>query len=239
MNMPGFFITGTDTGVGKTVVAAAVLDALRSAGMDAVPMKPIQTGVASGDTDLSFCLRTARLHPDPAESDLMSPYVFGPPCSPHLAAAQSGIGISTRRILDCGKRLLENHEMLVVEGAGGLLVPLNDNETMLDLIRQFGFPVILVARPGLGTLNHTLLSFEALTQAKLQVAAIFLNDTKPQAWTEIEEDNLRVLQRRCQAPVIARFPWCPEATGKDLSPADLIQTRAVLQALIPHHQPTK
>ena len=216
MTMPGVFITGTDTSVGKTVVAAAILAALRARGADALPMKPVQTGCAGPSSDLAHCLQAADLQIAPADEALLCPYVFPAACSPHLAARQAGVTISIRRILDCAAELQKRGHTVVAEGAGGVLVPLNDNETMLDLMLQLAFPVVVVARPELGTLNHTLLTLRALREARLNVEALFLSERTPRSWGAIEEDNLQTLRRLCAAPVIARFPHCP---GADIAAA--------------------
>ena len=175
----GVFVAGTDTGVGKTVIAAGILHSLRSAGVDAVPMKPVQTGAShpSRSQDLEFCLQVAGTDPDATELGLMSPYCLKTEASPHLAARLENVRIDTNHILCCLDALRREHEAVVVEGAGGILVPLNESETMLDLIRLLSIPVVLVARRGLGTINHTLLSLSALQSKGVEVSGIILNET--------------------------------------------------------------
>lgn len=204
----GVFVTGTDTGVGKTVVAAAILSTWRGLGVDAVPMKPVQTGCTGRGKrllapDLDYCLSVAGLRADPCEYSLMAPYRYRPACSPHLAARLAGQSISFGRILASAKALLGTHEKLVVEGAGGLLVPVNGRRTMLDLIESFGFPVIVVARPGLGTLNHTLMTVELLRNCGLRIAGVVVNQSQPGRIGRIERDNLRTLERLGRVPILA------------------------------------
>lgn len=204
----GVFVTGTDTGVGKTVVAASVLAALIADGVDAVPMKPVQTGCRTVRgrlvaPDLAFCLRNAGLRPDPQELADMAPYCFRPACSPHLAAREAGVGISLPVIERAYRRLSRAHEAVVVEGAGGVLVPLNGRQTMLDLMIRLGLPVLLVARPGLGTLNHTLLSIWALRSAGLEVMGVVLNQSTSGGWGRIEKDNWRTIERLGGVKVLA------------------------------------
>jgi dethiobiotin synthetase len=211
--MKGLFITGTDTGVGKTFVSAAFLKALRTRGVDAVPMKPVQTGCTRKRgglwvaDDLEFCLASAGLRSGPAERQLMAPYAFRPACSPHLAAAEAGVRIAIPRIVAACRRLTRAHEMVLVEGAGGVLVPLDSRRTMLDLMRALGFPVILVARPGLGTLNHTFLSLRALQAAGLDVAGVVLNQATPGRPGRIEADNRRMIEKLGRVPVLAVLPY--------------------------------
>jgi len=210
----GFFITGTDTDAGKTVAAAAVLVSMRSAGIDAVPMKPVQTGAivqeASGtmqSPDLEFCLRMAELRPDPQELHDMVPFIYEPACSPHLAAAKTGGEISLDRIVEAFRHLLLRHQSVIVEGAGGLMVPLTDNKTMIDLMRMLDLPVILVARPGLGTINHTLLSIRELERSGLRLHGIIFCDAKGSGWGEIEENNVETIARMGKARVLGRIPY--------------------------------
>lgn len=204
----GLFVTGTDTGVGKTVVAAAILRTWREMGVDAVPMKPVQTGCAGRGRrllapDLDTCLRVAGLRADPDEYALMAPYRYRPACSPHLAARLAGQSITFGRIQASAKALLATHERLVVEGAGGLLVPMGGRRTMLDLIESFGFPVVVVARPGLGTLNHTLMTLELLRFRGLRIAGVVVNQSQPGCIGRIERDNLRTLERVGRVRVLA------------------------------------
>jgi dethiobiotin synthetase len=208
----GFFITGTDTGVGKTFVAAGVLAGLRRLGVDAVPMKPVQTGCIRRAgilcaPDLEFCLAAADLVPSASERALMAPYLFQPACSPHLAAARAGVRISLPRIVRAARTLATRHACLVAEGAGGVLVPLDGRLTQLDLMRKLGLPVVLVARPGLGTINHTLLSLRALREAGLTVRGVVFNPTAPGRPGIIESDNAVTVARLGGVTVLASLPY--------------------------------
>ena len=203
----GLFVTGTDTGVGKSVVAAGLLEAWRAGGVDAVPMKPVQTGcrLHGGVTlapDLEYCLRAARLNPRACDKRDMAPYAFPQACSPHLAARLNTCTIRIPVIVNALQRLLRRHEKVVVEGAGGILVPLDTQVTMLDLMQRLKLPVVLVARAGLGTLNHTFLSLEVLQRGKLDVVGIVLNQAEDQPWGRIETDNLRTIEARHPVPVV-------------------------------------
>ena len=221
----GIFITGTDTDVGKTVAAAAVLVSIRNLGIDAVPMKPVQTGsIRRGDNlespDLEFCLRMAGLHTDGEELRQMAPYLFEPACSPHLAAAKEGLEISFDRIAEAFAGLLERHEYVVAEGAGGLMVPVAGDRTMLDLMVLLGLPVILVARPGLGTINHSLLSLRALQRAGLKVLGVVFCETRAAPWGEIEEDNRKTIERIGKTRILGRIPYIAGIGEGDVSIAE-------------------
>jgi dethiobiotin synthetase len=201
----GLFIAGTDTGVGKTVVAAGMLRWLRGQGIDAVPMKPVQTGAErlgaekrGGELvapDLEFCLQAAGLRPTPEERRLMSPFLYEPACSPHLAGRMAGRYPEIPVVLECADKLLQRRQAVIVEGAGGIMAPLNEQVTTLELIKEFGLPVLLVSRAGLGAINHALLSIKVLGDSGVELAGIVLNRAVPSQPEDrfIEEDNLRAI----------------------------------------------
>lgn len=157
-----FFITGTDTGVGKTVASA-----LLCAALDAIYWKPIQTGTREG-TDRAVVMKLAVLA---RNRTLPETYRFAPPVSPHLAARRAGVRIDLSRIQIPALAPKEN---LIVEGAGGVLVPINETQLMADLMAHLKLPVLLVARTALGTINHTLLSLAALRAASLEIRGVIL-----------------------------------------------------------------
>lgn len=195
----GIFVTGTDTGVGKTLVSSALIAGWRGEGVDAVPMKPVQTGCVRRKgtlvaPDLVSCLKSGGVTPSRAELRDMAPYCFKPACSPHLAAREAGVQVSLPLIERAFRRLGRAHDAVVVEGAGGILVPLNERQTMLDLMVRLRLPVLLVARAGLGTLNHTLLSLHALRHAGLTVAGVVVNQSMPGKWGRIEQDNVCMIR---------------------------------------------
>jgi dethiobiotin synthetase len=206
----GVFITGTDTDAGKTIAAAAVLVSMRAAGIDAVPMKPVQTGAILQDgimrsPDLEFCLRMSELRPEEEELKDMAPCLYEPACSPHLAAAKAGRQISFDRISEAFSRLLRSRECVVVEGAGGLLVPIDGSRTMVDLISTLKLTVILVSRPGLGAINHVMLSIRELERSKLNLHGIIFCDTTGAGFGEIEKDNMETIARIGKAKVLGRI----------------------------------
>lgn len=175
--MRGLFVTATDTGVGKTEVACALLRAARAAGTDAVGMKPAQSGTTPGEATDAERLREASGAVEPLEA--ICPYALRAPLAPAVAARLEGVEISFARIVDAARALAARHAAVLVEGAGGLLVPLTGRETYADLAVALGLPVLLVARAGLGTVNHTALTVEALRRRSLAIAGIVLNRTGP------------------------------------------------------------
>lgn len=181
------FVTGTDTNVGKTLLSALLVAAL-----DALYWKPIQTGANEG-TDRHTVMKLAGI---PEAQTIPESYCFDPPVSPHLAAEAAGVRIDLSRIQPPQNAA----GPIVAEGAGGILVPINDSEWMLDLARHLGFPVLIAARAGLGTINHTLLTVRALRCAKMPVKGVVMIGHRNQ-------DNERSIERFGAIPVIGRIPW--------------------------------
>ena len=233
MTAQGIFITGTDTGVGKTIVSAALLSVLRSRGVDTVPMKPVQTGAmqAGGrwrSPDLDFCLALAGLKPGHLEYARMAPCCFAKACSPHLAAELTGRRIERRRVMSAFKDLASRHTVVLAEGAGGVGVPIDRRHTMLDLMTWLGVPVVVVARPGLGTLNHTWLTLQALRLARIRVLGVVFNATAPGRPGYIERDNIKTIARLGAVRVLGRLPFVPDLATR---PAD--QFRRAVAACLP------
>jgi dethiobiotin synthetase len=227
----GFFITGTDTDVGKTALSALLLAALRKQGLNVAPMKPVQTGCERPRTDhhpassftsfsvpdIDEALRLAEMEVSPADYAYMAPYRFEPACSPHLAAERAGINIEIADIIIAARTLCKTYDMILPEGAGGIMVPLNRRELMLDLMHAFGLPVILAARPGLGTLNHTLLSVRALRSDGLNLAGVVVVDSTSAPHTFIETDNLKTIEQVGQIPILGHIPYSPQLASTPYS----------------------
>jgi len=183
-----FFITGTDTGVGKTLVSA-----LLCAALDAIYWKPIQTGTRQG-SDRDTVIKLAQI---PKARTLPEIYRFAPPVSPHLAARRAGTRIELRKIR---APQIQAGDALVVEGAGGVLVPINDTQRMTDLMRRLKLPVLLVCRSSLGTINHTLLSLAALRAARLDVSGAIMTG-KPNS------ENRKAIERYGNIEVVGTVPF--------------------------------
>ena len=208
----GVFITGTDTGVGKTIISAALLCAFKANGVDAVYMKPVQTGCRKHGRllvapDLELVCSLAGIHPSEKEQKLMAPYCFHRPCSPHLAANLEKRPIVLSKIINSFNALKCSHDFIIVEGAGGILTPLTRQHSMLNLMQALALPVIVVARPGLGTINHTLLTLRELRRAKLNVLGIVMNYAVKTSRTFIEKDNLKTIELLGGTRIIAELPF--------------------------------
>ncbi len=215
--IPGIFIAGTGTDVGKTLVSAGVLRWLRRHTSAAMVMKPVQTGCrdcADGQMiapDIDFVLRAANVDVDQETLSHLSPYRFVPACSPHLAARMAGGRIEIDRILESAQWLALRYQQLVVESAGGVAVPLNECQTMLDLAWEMQMPVLLVGHSGLGTINHVLLSLEAIRRRGCKLMGVILNDIRPVSAADsyIHDDNVRTIESFGKVQV-TRIPYLGE-----------------------------
>jgi dethiobiotin synthetase len=205
--MRGLFVTGTDTGVGKTEVAAALVAGWRARGLDVAAMKPAQSGVEDGLPTDADRLRAAAGDADPAA--LVCPYSLRAPLAPAVAARLEGVEISLERMLAAAAELSRRHAALLVEGAGGLLVPLTARETFADLAVALGMPVLVVARAGLGTVNHTALTCEALRSRHLPIAGVVLNRATA-APDPSEPHNAAEIERLAGVRVLASLPHEPD-----------------------------
>ncbi|MEM7409931.1 MAG: dethiobiotin synthase [Myxococcota bacterium] len=218
----GVFVSGTDTGVGKTVVACAIARGLRERGVDVGVMKPIETGVGPDGPLDAQALREAAGNPDPLEA--VCPMRFAQPSAPTAAARDEGRQLSLEP-LDAGfEALRARHDFLVVEGAGGVLVPVTDDCSMLALAKRWALPLVLVARANLGTINHTWLSLAAAERAGVPVAGLVIShSTGP--LSEADAANLEVLRRDPRAPWLGEVP--PLAPGEVPKP-DALNLSALL-----------
>ena len=187
---PGVFVTGTSTEVGKTVVAAVIARTLAEEGKRVAVFKPAVTGLEEeGETDHALLRRASGSSQSDEE---IAPYRYQPPTSPHLAAALAGEEIDPERLRQAARDAAAGADAIVCEGVGGLLVPLSPTYLVRDLAVDLGYPLVVVARPGLGTINHTLLTLEVARGAGLGVAAVVLNPwpAKPSA---IERSNRKTI----------------------------------------------
>lgn len=199
------FVAGTGTGVGKTHVTAALLQSLRRLGLPARGAKPVETGVSNVE-DISTDIGRLSLAAGAGATGL-NVYALRKPASPHLAARLEGVTIEPPRVLDALRRAAAALQgLLLVEGAGGLRVPLRPGYEMIDLARDLGGPVLLIARAGLGTLNETLLSLEALERRGLPILGTILSEATAGEDEEIVRDNLAYLRDHAPGGVLGLLP---------------------------------
>jgi dethiobiotin synthetase len=230
----GVFITGTDTNVGKTWVAAGLTAALRQRGVKAVYFKPIQSGCPEEEgrlipTDARLARTLAGLV-EPLE--VLSPICLRLPLAPGVAAAQAGVEVDPGRIAAGLKALAVRYEFLVVEGAGGLYVPLIDTHFLvLDLIRWLNLPLAVVAKSGLGTINHTVLTVKAAQAAGIQVAGVILN-RYPEKPGLAAETNPGVIAALTGVPILGRLPEVEDLEGPAGREVFLAAMRPLAQLLM-------
>ena len=213
----GFFIAGTDTGVGKTFVVGTLAALLRSRGIDVGVMKPAETGCPRKDGRLqpqdALYLKEKAGSTDPLEE--ICPYPIELPAAPSVAAAAEGLVIDLDRIVEIFLRLVARHQLTLVEGAGGLLVPLTDTADYTHLIRRLEIPILVVARSSLGTINHTLLTLNWARHLQIPVLGVVVNNPVGPL-SPAEEANLWVLLRRLDVPLLRCLPYLPDG-GQDLA----------------------
>jgi dethiobiotin synthetase len=198
----GIFVTGTDTGVGKTLVSTALMRALKSRGMKVAGMKPVASGSEPTPEGLrnEDALALIAEQSVPFPYNLVNPYVFGPAIAPHIAAAQAGIVVDLNRIVAAFELLQARSDKVIVEGAGGWHAPLSDALLMQDLALALNLPVLLVVGLRLGCLNHALLTARAIELCGLPMCGWIANRIEPRfpCWQE----NVDTLQQRLLAPLL-------------------------------------
>ncbi len=209
----GIFITGTDTGIGKTVVSTGLALALKHKGLDVGIMKPVQSG---GRRDTEFLIKASGVKD---EIELINPCYFKKPLAPLTASEIEGVQIDIATIKNAFDELCKRHDIVIVEGIGGLLVPLTEDYFVSDLILELDIPVIVVSRPGLGTINHTLLTVKNAEESGIDIIGIIFNETKRvvrQAHHALaEKTNPSVIERLSGVPVLGTLPYASSMNVAD------------------------
>lgn len=202
----GYFVTGTDTEVGKTWVSVGVITALKQRGLQVAAMKPVSAGCDETEQGLrnSDALWLQRHANVALAYDQVNPYALAPPIAPHIAAGQVGVEIDVKRLRAAYSAMAAQADCVVVEGAGGWLVPLNDRHTMADLAQALGLPVILVVGIRLGCINHALLSAEAIARSGLPLAGWVAN--RVDRHCEVAQANIQAIAQRIEAPLLGEVP---------------------------------
>lgn len=208
-----YFVTGTDTGVGKTMVSAAILESAKAADKRTLAMKPIASGCESTPEGLrnedALILQDAATESLPY--DVINPIALAPAIAPHVAAEQAGKTVTAQRLIGfCRGLQIRPADLMLVEGAGGWRVPLNDRETYAALPRELGMPVILVVSLKLGCINHALLTAEAIRADGLEVAGWVANRVEPEVMS-CEQETLNYLLTHLRSPCLGVLPWLENA----------------------------
>ena len=211
----GFFVTGTDTEVGKTLVSGALIVKLRDQQINAIGFKPVVAGTykdTSGRT-LNEDLETLRIASNLSHSKLsLCPYVLDKPAAPHLVAAQQGLKLEMSMMTAAFQNIQKHADCIVVEGAGGLLVPLNQDEDLGGFAKKIDLPIIFVVGMKLGCLNHALLTYEAIKARNLKIAGWIANALEEEM--PLLQGNLQTLRARIDAPFLGLIPSLPKELQK-------------------------
>ncbi len=222
-NARGFFITGTDTGVGKTIITAALIKAAKFLGLSACGMKPIETGCLKSKlkvkeevlipSDGMFLKEIAGMNDS---IDLVTPIRFQNPLAPFPASEIEDVPVEINKIKKAYSELSKKYDAVFVEGIGGLLVPIKKDYTVLNLARDFGLLIIVVARPGIGTINHTMLTVNYAIREGLTVSGIIINHGQPPEGSLAEETNPEIIRQLSTVPLLGIFPYLEEVTKSNL-----------------------
>jgi dethiobiotin synthetase len=211
----GIFITGTDTGIGKTFISVGLLKALKETGLNVCPMKPVETGckvqrekIVPEDT-----LKLVKAAQVNEPLDLINPYRFRQPLAPAVAAELEGAVIRKQNIVSAYKKLSKKYDITIVEGAGGIMVPVYRKYLFIDLIKDLALPVLIVARPGLGTLNHTLLTLEAARNRGIDVMGVIINCSSKMRNDVSLQTNPGEIEKLGEVPVLGVISYLTDANA--------------------------
>ena len=206
----GLFITGTDTGVGKTFVSAGLIRAVKEMGIDVCPVKPVESGCRLGKGGLvpADALRLLGASGVDESLDMVNPYRLRHPLAPSVAAEIEGVVISRKKIFSACNRLSDRYDLIMVEGAGGLMTPVYKKYLFLDLAADLGLPVVIVSAAGLGTINHTLLTIEAARSRGLKIVAVVINHAVKARKGPAERTNPGVIAGLGRVEVAGIVPHC-------------------------------
>ena len=213
----GIFITGTDTSVGKTLVTAALALHLKKRGLSVGVIKPIETGVSPTKESQSDAARLRSIIESEEPLGAIRPYSFELPVAPLAAAQHEGHTINPDTIKKVYRLLSNRYDYMVVEGVGGVHVPITPKIAVMDLIKQLRLPVVVVGRSGLGGINHALLTIDTLRRNKISIIALVLNQTQSTRSAEAclqERTTLAILRKQAGVPVVGPLPYEPGLPGR-------------------------
>ncbi len=213
--IPGLLVTGTDTGIGKTLIAGAIAANLRKHGFRVGVLKPAASGCVKRREGLvSEDAEFLAHHADaPHPLDIIAPQRFAEPLAPAVAARRLGVALDWESIQRSLTMIARDSDVLIVEGVGGIMVPMDAKYTMLDVAQWLKLPAVVVARPNLGTINHTLLTTNALRDAKVKVAGVVINRYPAEMPGVAEETNPRAIEQWGKAPVLCVAPEVKDKIG--------------------------
>ncbi|TES47324.1 ATP-dependent dethiobiotin synthetase BioD [Halalkalibacterium halodurans] len=212
--MNGVFVTGTDTGVGKTIISSGLAAVLKENGIDVGVFKPMLSGVAREDPESDTSL-LKELSKTSLSHEEITPFQFAEPLAPYVAGLQEGRSVQLADVLSHWNVIYGKHEFFIVEGAGGISVPLGPDFLVSHLIKALELPLVIVARPNLGTINHTFLTVQYAKQMGLEIAGIVINGMggSPDL---AEQTNPSMIEEMCQVPILGITPMLEELTPENI-----------------------
>ena len=221
----GVFITGTDTEVGKTVVCAGLAGALKAQGLNTGVMKPVATGAEKTkagliSNDVEFLIKAIDGND---EYNLVNPVALELPLAPLAASIIDKVEIDPDKIKDAYSKLESKHDFVVVEGIGGILVPIKKNYFVSDMIKDLDLPVVIVARPGIGTINHTLLTIKEARNKDIKIKGFIINGMDRQKMGYAEKTNPELIQSLSQIPLLGILPFDPETDVSRLKTGNIVK----------------
>lgn len=215
----GIFVTGSDTGVGKTVIAGAIAAAVKAHGLNVGVMKPVASGAKEIEGKLvsEDVVYLKKIIDSTDDDDLVNPVCLKPPIAPTMAASKSGVSIDIDKIWKAYEELTHKHDFVVVEGIGGLMVPIGDTLFVADLARKMDLPLVIVSRDYLGTINHTLLTVEYARSRNLRIKGIVINMLKD------DENFVREIEKYSSAPILGTIPFKENVCVEDCVYGDIVE----------------
>ncbi len=213
----GIFITGTDTGVGKTFVAAGLIQAMKDQGLSVCPLKPVESGCRRSNGELipADALRLLAVSGLNESVDTVNPYRLEHPLAPAVAAKIEGVRINRKKIISAYNRMARKYDVTIVEGAGGIMVPVYKKYLFLDLAEDLNLPVVIVSRPGLGTINHTLLTVMAARNRGLNILGVIINSTVRTIKGLPEKTNPDVIAGLGDVRILGDLPYMKDLSGPE------------------------
>jgi dethiobiotin synthetase len=215
----GVFVTGSNTGVGKTVIAGAIAAAIKAHGLDVGVMKPVASGAKEIDGSLvsEDVVYLKKIIDSTDDDDLVSPIRLKPPIAPTIAAVKSGVPIDIDKVWKAYEVLSDRHDFVVVEGIGGLMVPVDDTLFVADLVRKMDLPLVIVGSDYLGTINHTLLTVEYAKSRNIRIKGIIINMLKD------DDGFVREIEKYSSVPILGTIPFKENVSVENCVYGDIVE----------------
>ncbi len=215
----GVFVTGSDTGVGKTVIAGTIAAAVKAHGLDVGVMKPVASGAKEIEGKLvsEDVVYLKKIIDSTDDDDLVNPICLKPPIAPTMAASKSGVPIDIDKIWKAYEELTNRHDFVVVEGVGGIMVPINDTLFVADMVCKMDLPLVIVCKDYLGTINHTLLTLEYAKSRNIRIKGIVINMLKS------GEDFVREIEKYSSVPILGTIPFKENVSVEECVYGDIIE----------------